>query len=97
MATVVANTGLLSDKKATAKATAAFGSTDFREDLPALTVPTSVLHGKSDATVPFEGSGACTHAAITHSELVVLAGAPHGCNVRHADQFNAALLGFLAK
>lgn len=85
------------DKKPSLKAMAAFGSTDFRADLPALTVPTLVLHGDSDATVPFEGSGARTHAAITHSELVVLAGAPHGCNVSHADQFNAALLAFLAK
>ncbi len=85
------------DKKAALKAMAAFGSTDFREDLPAVTVPTLVLHGGSDAIVPLEGSGARTHAAIPHSELVVLAGAPHGCNVSDADQFNAALLAFLAK
>lgn len=79
------------------EAVAAFASTDFREDLEAVTVPTLVLHGHGDATVPFEGSGARTHAAIAHSELVVLAGAPHGCNVSHADQFNAVLLEFLAK
>lgn len=85
------------DKKAALKAMTAFASTDFRKDLPAVTVPTLVLHGDGDAIVPFEGSGARTHAAIQHSELVVLAGAPHGCNVSHADQFNAALLEFLAK
>jgi non-heme chloroperoxidase len=85
------------DKKAALKAMASFGATDFRDDLPAVTVPTLVLHGDSDATVPFEGSGARTHAAIPHSELVVLAGAPHGCNVSHAEEFNAALLAFLAK
>ncbi len=27
----------------------------------------------------------------------VIAGAPHGCNVGHADEFNAALLAFLAR
>ncbi|MCU1359703.1 MAG: alpha/beta hydrolase fold, partial [Ilumatobacteraceae bacterium] len=85
------------DKKAALKAMASFGATDFRDDLPAITVPTLVLHGDSDGTVPFEGSGARTHKAIPQSELVVLAGAPHGCNVSHADQFNSALLAFLAK
>ena len=73
---------------------AAFASTDFRADLPAVTVPTLVLHGDSDATVPFKGSGARAHTAI--SELV-LAGALHGCIVSPVDQFNAALVDFLAK
>ena len=49
-----------------------FGTTDFRGDLPKVSVPTLVIHGDSDATVPFEGSGRRTHEAIPHSELVVL-------------------------
>ncbi len=73
----------------------AFGTTDFRKDLEAVTVPTLVLHGDSDAIVPIEGSGALTHAAIPGSRLVVLEGAPHGCNASHATEFNAALLEFL--
>jgi non-heme chloroperoxidase len=60
-------------------------------------VPTLVLHGDGDATVPYEGSGARTHAAVAGSELVILRGAPHGCNVSHAGEFNAALLQFLAR
>jgi pimeloyl-ACP methyl ester carboxylesterase len=75
----------------------AFGATDFREDLPNVTVPTMVIHGDSDGTVPFEGSGKRTHAAIAGSELHVIAGAPHGCNVSHASEFNSALLRFLAE
>ncbi|MEO9325387.1 alpha/beta hydrolase [Nocardioides sp. C4-1] len=75
----------------------AFGGTDFREDLSKITVPTLVIHGDSDATVPFEGSGKRTHESIAGSELVVLEGAPHGCNVSHADEFNRALLDFLQK
>ena len=73
----------------------AFATTDFRADLAKVTVPTLVLHGDSDAVVPFEGSGKRTHAAIAGSELVLLRDAPHGCNVSHADEFNAALLKFL--
>lgn len=60
-------------------------------------MPTLVLHGEGDGVVPLEGSGARTHAAIAGSELKVIAGAPHGFNVSHAEEFNAALLEFLAK
>lgn len=73
----------------------AFGTTDFREDLPSITVPTLVIHGDSDGVVPFEGSGQRTHEAIGHSELVVIEGAPHGLIVSHAGEFNSALLDFL--
>ena len=86
-----------SDQAAALGCQKAFGTTDFREDLKKVTVPTLVLHGDSDATVPFEGSGKRTHQAIAGSEVVVLEDAPHGCNVSHADDFNLALLNFLKK
>jgi len=85
-----------SDQTAALGCMQAFGTTDFRRDLGAVDVPTLVLHGDADATVPFEGSGQRTHRAIAGSTLVVLPDAPHGCNVSHADAFNAALLAFLA-
>ena len=84
-----------SDQRAALKAMESFGTTDFRGDLPAVTVPTLVIHGDGDGVVPFEGSGARTHAAIAHSQLVLLEGAPHGCNVSHAVAFNEALVAFL--
>lgn len=85
------------DKKAALACMAAFGGTDFREDLAKVSVPALILHGDADATVPFEGSGARTHAAISGSELHVIAGGPHGCNVSHAEEWNGALITFLAK
>jgi pimeloyl-ACP methyl ester carboxylesterase len=85
------------NKAAALACMAAFATTDFRDDLPAITVPTLVLHGDGDATVPFEGSGARTHAAIPGSELVILRGAPHGANVSHAGEWNEALLDFLER
>ena len=88
---------LQSDQQAALGCRQAFATTDFRADLQSVSVPTLVLHGDSDATVPFEGSGQRTHAAIAGSELVVLADAPHGCNASHADAFNRALLAFLKK
>ena len=73
----------------------AFGTTDFREDLKKVTVPTLVIHGDADAIVPFEGSGQRTHRAVPHSQLVVVNGAPHGFNLSHTQAFNDALLSFL--
>lgn len=88
---------LQSDQTAALGCMQAFATTDFRNDLAKVTVPTLVLHGDADATVPFEGSGKRTHEAIAGSELVVVKDAPHGFNVSHAEQFNQALLTFLAK
>ena len=73
-----------------------WATTDFRDDLGTVTVPTLILHGDGDQTVPLDGSGRRTHETLEHSELHVIAGAPHGCNVSHADDFNRALLDFLA-
>ena len=74
----------------------AFSYTDFRADLAKFKLPTLVIHGDSDAIVPFEVSGARTHKAIAGSQLRVIKGAPHGFNLSHAAEFNKALLEFLA-
>ncbi len=84
-----------SDQDAALGCMNAWATTDFRQDLTKVTVPTLVIHGDSDATVPLEGSGARTHVAIPHSQLVVVPEGPHGVNVSHADAFNTALLEFL--
>ena len=86
-----------SDQFAALASMDAWAKTDFRDDLRAIDVPTLVLHGDSDATVPFEGSGRRTHEAVANSELKVLQGAPHGLNVSHAEAFNEALLSFLQR
>jgi pimeloyl-ACP methyl ester carboxylesterase len=75
----------------------AFGSTDFREDVPKATVPSLVIHGDADETVPFAGSGKRTHEALPDSRLHLITGGPHGVNVSHADEFNDALLAFLGE
>ena len=74
----------------------AFGRTDFRGDLEKVTVPALVIHGDSDQIVPFEISGKRTHESIEGCELALIEGGPHGLNASHADEFNEALLGFLA-
>jgi len=83
--------------KGTADCITAFGHTDFREDVAKITVPTLVIHGDSDAIVPFPASGKRSHDAIPGSELVLIKDGPHGINTSHPQQFNDALLAFLAR
>ena len=85
------------DKKAALACMAAFANTDFRDDLAKVSVPTLVMQGDADFVVFYEGSGKRTHDAIPGSELHVIAGGPHGCNVSHADEWNSTLLDFLAR
>lgn len=83
--------------KATLDCIRAFALTDFRDDLTRFDLPTLILHGDSDAIVPFEVSGARIHQAIAGSELALIKGAPHGFNLSHAKQFNETLLEFLGR
>jgi pimeloyl-ACP methyl ester carboxylesterase len=85
------------DKNAALQTMAAFGTTDFRDDLTKVTAPTLVIHGDSDVIVPFDGSGARTREAVAGSELHIVAGGPHGINVSHAEEFNSVLVEFLGK
>ena len=81
--------------KGTLDCTTAWATTDFRGDLQKFTIPTLVIHGDSDAIVPFEVSGRRTAEAIDGSKLVLVKDAPHGLNVTHAQTFNAEVLAFL--
>ena len=82
--------------KGTLDCITAWGRTDFRKDLEKVQVPTLVLHGDADAIVPLEVSGKRSAASIAGAKLVVVKGGPHGFNASHPEEFNRALLGFLA-
>ena len=73
---------------------AAFGQTDFREDLKKIDVPTLVIHGEDDQVVPIAFSANRTAKLIAGAQLTVYAGAPHGLMATHQQQLNADLLEF---
>jgi len=87
--------GAQASPKGTLDCIAAFCRTDFRGDLDKITVPVLVIHGDSDAIVPFEISGKRSAEALPDSTVVIIKGGPHGLNVSHAAEFNTALLAFL--
>lgn len=66
--------------------------TDFREELPALDVPVTVIQGTADRILPIEATGERLPELITDCRLVRLEGAPHGFLTTHADEVNEALL-----
>lgn len=71
-------------------------STDLRDDLRRVDVPTLVLHGDGDQNVPFAASAARVSEFVPHAELIVFPDGPHGINVSDAERFNGALLDFVA-
>lgn len=85
-----------SDQTAAVQCMEAWGSTDFRADLAAVTVPTLIIHGDADELVPFQGSGKRIHEAVAGSEVHVIAGGPHGVTLSHADEWNKVVTAFLA-
>ncbi|WP_405396500.1 alpha/beta fold hydrolase [Maribacter sp. Asnod2-G09] len=83
--------------RATIQAALAWMHTDFRPELKNVTVPTLIVHGDADATVPIETSAKQAHEGIKYSTYEVIKGAPHGLNVTHPDELNEILISFLKK
>lgn len=83
--------------KATLDCAAAFASTDFRPDLPSFTMPTLIIHGTDDKTVPIDTSARAAAAGITGSVLREYDGAPHGLLASHKAQIRDDVLSFLRR
>jgi len=68
--------------------------TDFRPELPRITVPTLVIHGDKDVSAPLDRTGRPTAKMIPGAELRIYEGAPHGLFVTHMAQLTKDLLAF---
>ena len=87
--------GMLANLKATLACAGAFSSTDFRSDLSAFKVPTLIIHGTDDVTVPIDASARAAANGILHAKLIEYEGAPHGLLVTEKQRFANDLLTFL--
>lgn len=81
--------------KATIACVNAFGRTDFRPDMKAFTVPTLIVHGTGDKTVPIATSAEQAARLIPSATYKAYEGAPHGLNITHKEDLNRDLLEFL--
>jgi pimeloyl-ACP methyl ester carboxylesterase len=92
-------TAMLSDPHpqppdAFARQLAACSRHDARDRLSSLTMPTHVIGGEYDVLLPVWKSREIA-SLIPDAKLTVLPGAPHGLSIERAEEFNAAVLGFI--
>ncbi|GAA3640168.1 bromoperoxidase [Microbacterium awajiense] len=69
--------------------------TDFRDDIPHITVPTLILHGTADNILPIDVTARRLRELLPDATYVELEGAPHGLLWTHAPEVNEVLLAFL--
>ncbi|HEX2652195.1 MAG TPA: alpha/beta hydrolase, partial [Xanthobacteraceae bacterium] len=88
--------GIMASPLATLQCVDAFAKTDFRSDLAAFTIPTLVIHGTSDKTVPIDISGRAAAKGIKGAKLIEYEGEPHGLFATAAERLNGDLKTFIA-
>ncbi|MCQ8781912.1 alpha/beta fold hydrolase [Mangrovibrevibacter kandeliae] len=81
---------------ATMRCVDAFGKTDFRPDLAAFTMPTLIIHGTADNTVPIDVAGRAAAKGIAQAQLIEYEGEPHGLFATAPERLNRDLIGFIA-
>lgn len=83
--------------RATLECLKSFSSTDFRKDLAAFKVPTLLIHGTEDKTVPIDASSRIAVKGIKQGALVEYEGAPHGLFATHKTRLTNDLIDFLGR
>lgn len=68
---------------------------DFTADVPAITVPTLILHGTEDKPAPIDATARRAHKMIAGSQLIEYEGHPHGFYATNSDQMIADTLAFV--
>lgn len=81
--------------RATLKCAESFSTTDFRDELKMIKVPTLIIHGDDDKIVPIELTSKKAAEAIVDNNYIVYEGAPHGLFYTEKDKLNQDLLHFL--
>lgn len=87
--------GSFASARSTQECAQAFAQTDFRDDIAAISIPTLIIHGDDDKTVPIEVSSDRTAKMIANSQYLVYEGAPHGLFYTHRKQLNQDLIAFI--
>ena len=80
---------------ATQKCAEAFATTHFEDDCRAISVPTLIIHGKEDQTVPIATAGDRAAKLVPDNIYHAYDGEPHGLFYTARDKFNTDLVTFL--
>lgn len=79
----------------TLRAAEAFATTDFRGDLPSFNVPTLIIHGTADKTVPIDATARTAASLIEDVQLIEYDGSPHGLFETDRERLIGDLMAFL--
>lgn len=88
---------MMASLKATLGCAFAFATTDFRKELAAFTMPTLIIHGTGDKTVPIDTSARAAAKGIPGATLIEYDGAPHGLFATHKERLAEDLLKFIGR
>ena len=88
-------TAMQAGLRPTLAAAKAFATTDFRPDLARFDVPTLVIHGTADQTVPIDATGRVVASKVPGAQLIEYGGEPHGVFATQSDRLIGDLLTFL--
>ncbi len=80
---------------ATLECVHAFASTDFREDVVKINVPTLVIHGDGDKIVPIKATGERSAELIKDASFIIYPDAAHGLWYTEKEQLNKDILAFI--
>ena len=80
---------------ATLQCAKSFSSTDFRQDVLKINVPTLIIHGESDKTVPIKAAGEESAKMIKGAQFIIYEGAPHGLFYTEKERLNQDLVDFI--
>jgi len=87
--------GSVASPRATTECAKSFSSTDFRNEMKSVNVPTLIIHGDEDKNVPIDATGKESARAIRDNTFIVYEGAPHGLFYTERKKLNADLVNFL--
>jgi pimeloyl-ACP methyl ester carboxylesterase len=90
------NIAMEASLKATVDCVRTFSETDFRTELSTFTVPTLIIHGTADKTVPIEPTARVAHKGIANSVLMEYEGEAHGIFATQKTRLIADLIAFLS-
>jgi len=89
------NAAMLASPIATIECAKAFSSTDFRADVVKINVPTLIIHGDADKTVPIAPTGNRSANLIPGAKYIIYEGAPHGLWFTEKERLNQDLVDFI--
>lgn len=90
-------TTMRASQYATLQSAKAFATTDFRPDLASFKVPTLVIHGTADKTVPIDATGREVARQVPGATLIEYDGEPHAVFATQTDRLGDDILAFLSQ